>query len=158
VTESAQYFPLQQRSWAEGVRPPKVVYAAVVITLATAVGTALLAIPLTVIALSIAGPIADSFGEGSSETRWYVMGTGGGLVALSMIAGTLALCVLSGRAWARWLLIGLSCLAAIIGVIFGSYILPLMVTAVAVAVIVLLLMPTARAWPSTSRNPQTEIR
>lgn len=101
------------------------------------------------------GPLSDSFDPGSGdEARWFVAGIGIGLIALSVAAGILALYVLRGRAWASWLLIALSSGAALVGGIFGYYILPLVVTAVALTVIVLLLMPTARGWFRAARDDQ----
>ena len=127
--------------------PPGVVYAAVVITLVTAIGTALVTVPLMVIGWWIAGDIADSFDPGSGDkVRWMVEGGGVGLIALSVAAGTLAVLVLRRRTWASWLLIALSGVFAVLGLILGGYLLPLAVTAVAVTVMVLLLMPAARAW------------
>lgn len=155
VTESAQFVPAQDVVGSRWPRPPRVVSAAVVITLVSAIGTVLVTIPFVVIGLWVAGPIVDSFDPGSGDNaRWFVAGAGIGIVALSVTAGTLAIYVLRRRIWASWLLIALSSVSAILGGILGYYILPLAVTAVAVTVTVLLLMPSARAWFRAAGNGQ----
>ena len=127
-------------------RPPGVVYAAAVVTWVGATGTAALTLLLTVGLLWVAAPIFDTFASGPDNPRWYVIGAATIVLALSAAADVVAVYMLRGHDWARWVLVGLSVVAALGGVISAYYIGPLIVTAAAVVVVVLLLLPDARAW------------
>jgi hypothetical protein len=118
----------------------------VIITLAMSIGTVLVTVPTAFLALFVAGPLLDAFDTGSRDPRWLIAGATVGVVALSVMAGLLALLVLRRSRWARWLLVGVSTVAALVGGLLGYYIAPLLLTAAGLAVTALLLMPAAQAW------------
>jgi hypothetical protein len=132
-------------------RVPGVVLAAAIVTWVVATGTAALTMLLTVGLLIVAGPVFDAFEPGADNPRWFVLAAGGVVVALSVVADVVALLVLRGQRWAQWVLVALSAVAALGGLFLAYYIAPLMITASAIAVIVLLLMPDAHAWSRHSR-------
>jgi len=129
------------------------VYAAAVVTWVVATGTAALTLFVTVGLLLVLAPVFDSFDGGTDNPRWFVAGAAAVVVALSAAADVVAVFVLHGHRWAQVVLVGLSTVAAVGGVMAGYYITPLAVTAAAVAVIVLLLLPDARAWFRASYIP-----
>jgi hypothetical protein len=133
-------------------RPPGVVYAAAVVTWIGATGTAALTAFLTAGVLLVAGPVFDAFEGGPENPQWFAVGAAVVVVALSAAADVVAFFMLRGRRWARWALVGLSTVAGVCGVMSAYYIAPLVVTAAAVAVIVLLLLPDARAWFRAERR------
>jgi len=127
-------------------RRPGVVYAAAVVTWIGATTTAALTLLLTVSLLWIAAPVFDAFDSGSGNPRSWVVAAAAVVVGLSATADVVALFVLRGHRWSWWVLIGLSVIAALGGVMTAYYLVPLLVTALAMAVAVLLLLPDARAW------------
>lgn len=116
------------------------------VTWIVATWTAALTLFLTVGFLVVAAPIFDAFDAGPDNPAWAVAGAAGVVVALSSAADVVAVLMLRGNRWARWALVGLSMVSALGGVISSYYIAPLAVTAAASAVVVLLLVPDARAW------------
>jgi hypothetical protein len=110
-----------------------------------------LALFLAVCLLWLAAPVIGAFDSGPDNPRWFVVEAVGVVVALSAAADVVALFLLHGHGWARWVLIGLCVVAAAGGFILAYYIVPLIVTATAVAVIVLLLLPGAGAWCRAAR-------
>ena len=144
---SAVSLPGHQRSRVAGLpKPPGVVYAAAVVTWVVATGTAALTLLLAVFLLWAVAPVFDAFDAGSGNPRWLVVGTAAVVLVLSAAADVCAVFVLRGRRWAQWVLVGLSMVAAAGGFISVYYIAPLVVTAAAIAVAVLLLLPDADAW------------
>lgn len=152
VTNSADSTPGFQPARAAGPsRPPGVVYAAAVVTWVGATGTALLIMFLALSLLWLAAPVFGAFDSGPENPGWFVVEAVGVVVALSAAADLVALFLLRGHRWARWVLIGLCVVAAAGGVMLAYYIVPLLVTAAAVAVTALLLLPGAGAWFRASR-------
>ena len=152
--DSAQPSPWPQSAWVDlPARPPGVVQAAAVVTWIVATGTAVSTLFLAVGFLVVAGPVFDTFGPGSDNPRWWIVGAAGTVVALAAAADVVALFIHRGHRWARWVLIGLSVVAALGGLALAYCVAPLVVTAAAVAVVVLLLLPDARAW---FRGPQPD--
>jgi dipeptide/tripeptide permease len=133
------------------LRPPGVVYAAAVMTWVAATGTALLTLLVTATVLWLAAPIFENFESGPHNPRWDMLAMAAVVVAVCVLADVVAIFVLRGRRWAQWLLIALCVLAALGGIITSYYVAPLLVTATAGAVAVLLLLPDARFWFRTSR-------
>lgn len=82
-------------------RPPGVVYAAAVVTWTGATGTAALTVFLTAALLLVAGPVFDAFEGGHENPRWFAVGAGVVVVALSATADIVAFILLRGRRWAR---------------------------------------------------------
>jgi hypothetical protein len=150
--QSLQVHPTPQVPGAE--RPPGGVYAAAVVTWIGATGTAALTVFLTAVLLLVAGPLFDAFEGGLENPRWLAVGAAVVVVTLSAAADVVAFFMLRGRRWAQWVLVGLSTVAVVCGVMSAYYIAPLVVTAAAVAVIVLLLLPDARAWFRAERPHQ----
>ena len=132
-------------------KPPGVVYAAAVVTWVAATGTAAMTLLLTVGLLLIAGPIFDSFDSGPDNPRWFVLGAAVVVAGLSAAADVVAVFMLRGHRWARWVLVGLCVVAALGGAMSAFYIVPLLVTAAALAVVVLLFLPDAGAWFRVAR-------
>jgi hypothetical protein len=134
------------------------VYAAVIVTWVGATSTAAITLLMTVGLLWIAAPIFDAFGSGADNPRTWLIGFAAIVIVVSVLANVIALFVMRGHRWAQWLLVILSVVAALGGVMAGYYIAPLAVTAAAVAVAVLLLLPDARTWfrgPLAERAPRT---
>jgi hypothetical protein len=134
--------------------PPGVVLAAAVLTWLGSSGTAVLTLLLAVAFLVAAAPVLDVFD--AHDLRLHVAGAALLVIAFSAAADLLAWFVLRGHRWARWGLIGFASGAAVGGAMLGYYVAPLVVTAAALAVIVLLLLPSARAW-FRSRGPQGRV-
>jgi hypothetical protein len=130
-----------------------VVHAAAVVTWVGATGTGALTLLLTIGLLWIAAPVFDAFGSGSDNPRSFVVAAAAVIVALSAAADIVAVYMFRGHRWARWALLGLSVLAALGGLASAYYVGPLLVTAAAVSVVVLLLLPDARAWFGAAREP-----
>lgn len=101
-------------------------------------------------------PVFDSFESGLENPRWFVIGAAAAVIALSVLADVVAVFLLRAHRWARWALLALSGVAASGGLMSAYLVGPLVVTAAAVTVIVLLLLPDARrgqrhgTWPRTS--------
>jgi hypothetical protein len=123
-----------------------VVYAAAVVTWVGATGTALLTLFLAVSLLWFVAPVFGAFDSGPGNPRWLVVEAVGAVVALSAAADVVAVFLLRGHRWARWVLIGLCMVASIGGVMLAYYPVPLIVTAAAVAVTLLLLLPSSGTW------------
>jgi hypothetical protein len=154
VTDSSAFRVPGQQPLGCGVRhPPGAVYAAVVVTWIAATVTAAFAVVFTASLLWLAAPLFETFDFGTHNPRWFVLGFGLAVVLLCVLADVVAYFVLHAHRWAHWALISLCVVAALAGVMTSYYIAPLLVTAVAVGVGVMLLMPTARAWFHTSRTP-----
>lgn len=131
------------------------VYAAAVVTWVGATLTAAIALVLTVGVLWVMAPMFDMFESGTDNPRTWLILAALIVVAVSVAADVTALFVVRGHRWARWVLIGLSVVAAFGGLVSGYYIAPLVVTAASIAVAVLLLMPDAHRWFRESANPTT---
>jgi hypothetical protein len=129
------------------------VYAAVIVTWVGATSTAAITLLVTVALLWIAAPMFDMFGSGADNPRIWLIGFAAIVIVVSVLADVIALFVMRGHRWAQWLLVILSVVAALGGVMAGYYIAPLAVTAAAVAVAVLLLLPDAQTW---FRGPSAE--
>ncbi|HSE10771.1 MAG TPA: hypothetical protein VLB29_19055 [Nocardioidaceae bacterium] len=114
------------------------------VTWTTAATTAAFTVCLAATALLFGGPLFDVF-QGH-RLQWYVAGAALVVIALSAAAGGLATLVFRRRRWARWALVALSVVAAVGGAMLGYYVAPLAITAAALAVVVLLFLPPARAW------------
>jgi len=127
-----------------------VVYAAAVLTWVAATGTALFTLLVTAILFWIAAPIFENFQSGSDNPRWIMLEFAVVIVAVSALADVVAIFVLRGRRWAQWSLIALCVVAALSGIITAYYLVPLLVTVAAVAVVVLLLLPDAHSWFSST--------
>ena len=141
---------------AAQTKPPGVVSAAAVVTWVVSTGTAALTLLLTVGLLWVVAPVFDTFGSGQGNPRWWLVGAAAVVVSFSAAADVAAVFVLRGHRWARWVLIGLSVLAALGGVVSAYYVVPLVVTAAAMVVVVLLLFPDAREWFRASHMPHWE--
>ena len=135
---------------AEAQRPPGAVLAAAVVTWVTASLTAAIAVCLGVIVLLFGGAVLDVFEF--QYWRAYVVGTVVVVVALSATAGLLAYKVARGTRWARWALVVLSIASALPASMLGYYVAPLLITAAALAVVVLLFVRPARAWFRSTRT------
>jgi hypothetical protein len=129
-----------------------VVYAAAVVTWVGATGTALLTLFLAVSLLWFVAPVFGAFDSGPGNPGWLVVEAVGVVVALSAAADVAAVFVLRGHRWARWVLIGLCVVAAVGGVMLAYYVVPLIVTAAAVAVTLLLSLPGSGTWFRASRG------
>ena len=122
------------------------VYAAAVVTWVVATGTAVSTILVTLSLLLVVGPLFGAFDPGPDNPLWFVAGAVLIVVALSAVANVVAAFMLRGHRWAQWVLLGLCVVTALAGIALGYYIAPLVVSAAAVGVAVLLLLPSARAW------------
>ena len=129
------------------------VYAAALLTWIGATGTAAFTLLLTVSLLLLGAPIFDTFRSGRDNPRWFIVEAAGVVIALSAAAALSAVFLTRRHQWARWVLILLSVVAAVGSVMLAYYIGPLLVTAAAVAVLVLLSLPRARAWFRTPHPP-----
>lgn len=155
IDPSDQFLQAHPTPQVAGVeRPPGVVYAAAVVTWISATGTAALTVFLTAALLLVAGPVFDAFESGLENPRWFAVGAALVVVTLSAAADVVASFMLHGRRWARWVLVGLSTVAAVCGAMSAYYIAPLVITAAAVAVVVLLLLSDAGAWFRGERRHQ----
>lgn len=123
--------------------------AAAVVTWAAASMTAAFALCFGVLILLFGGPVFDVF-EGQN-LQAYVAGTVVVVIALSAAANVLAYLVFRGHRWARWALVVLSVASAVAAAMLGYYVAPLVITAAALAVVVLLFLRPARAWFRSSR-------
>lgn len=81
----------------------------------------------------------------------YVVATIVVVVALAAAADVLAYWVFRGHRWARWVLVALSVASALCAAMLGYYVAPLVITAAASAVVVLLFLRPARAWFRSAR-------
>lgn len=99
---------------------------------------------------SLFGPLVatllETFGSGTATSWGWVIGSVGVVLALSGAAAACAFQVLRARSWARWLLLALSSVTAVLGVLMFSLVVPLALAAAGIAVVVLLLVPEARSW------------
>lgn len=129
------------------------VYAAAVVTWVGATGTAALTLLLAMGLLWMAAPVFDAFDSGSGNPRSFVLAIAAVIVALSAAADVVGVFMFRGHRWARWVLIGLSVLAALGGLVSAYYVGPLLVTAAAASVVVLLLLPEARVWYRAAHKP-----
>jgi hypothetical protein len=146
----------QPAGLAQGPQPPGVVYAAAVVTWVGATVTAAFTLLMTVGTLWVLAPMFDAFDSGTDNPRWWLIEAAAIVVAVSVAADVTALFLLRGHRWARWVLLGLCVLAALGGVMAAYYIAPLVVTAGAIAVAVLLFLPDARRWFRESRMTDRE--
>jgi hypothetical protein len=122
------------------------VLVAAILTWVFATLTAGVTILLAALLLPFAATTFEAFGyEPSSVTRAVVEGAAV-VVALSGTADLLAVFVLRRRRWARWTLLLLSVATGIASVAWAYYVVPLVVTGAAVAVVVLLLLPSTGRW------------
>jgi hypothetical protein len=111
------------------------------ITWLCSTGTALVTALLMLGALVFLEPLFDSFGSGGDDMRWVTYGGGVAVILVCAAADVVAWQLYRGHRWARWLLIGLSLVAAAGGVVLSYYIVPVVVSLTALTVIVLLLLP-----------------
>jgi hypothetical protein len=125
------------------------VVAAAVVTWTAASITAAFALCFGVLALLLGGTVFDVF-EGQN-LQAYVVAAVVVVIALSAAADVLAYLVFRGRRWARWALVVLSVASAVCAAMLGYYVAPLVITAAALAVVVLLFLRPARAWFRSSR-------
>lgn len=124
--------------------PPGVVVAAAVITWTAASISAAVTLCFGVLVLLFGGPVFDVFG--GQHLRGYVIAAALVAIVLSASADALAYWVFRGHRWARWTLVVLSVASAVGAAMLGYYVAPLVITAAALAVIVLLFLRPARAW------------
>ena len=118
--------------------------AAAVVTWTTASITAAFSLCLGVLVLLFGDPVFDVF-EGQN-LQVYVVATIGVVIALSAAADVLAYRVFRGHRWARWALVVLSAASGLCAATLGYYVAPLVITAAASAVVVLLFLRPARTW------------
>jgi hypothetical protein len=111
--------------------------------------TAAFALCLGVLALVFGGPVFDVF-EGQN-LQAYVVAAVVVVIAFSAAADFLAYLVFRGKRWARWALVALSFASATCAAMLGYYVAPLVITAAALAVVMLLFLRAARAWFSSGR-------
>jgi hypothetical protein len=130
-------------------RPPGVVVAAAVVTWTAASITAAFALCFGVLVLLFGDPVFDVF-EGQN-LQAYVVAVVDGVMGLSAAADVLAYLVFRGHRWARWALVVLSVASAVYAAMLGYYVAPLVITAAALAVVVLLFLKPARAWLRSGR-------
>lgn len=123
--------------------------AAAVVTWTAASITAAFALSFGVLALVFGGPVFDVF-EGQ-DLQAYVVAAFVGVIALSAAADLLAYLVFRGKRWARWGLVVLSLASAACAAMLGYYVAPLVITATALAVVVLLFLRPSRAWFRSGR-------
>lgn len=112
--------------------------AAAVVTWTTASITAAVSFCLGVLVLLFGDPVFDVF-EGQN-LQVYVVATIGVVIALSAAADVLAYRVFRGHRWARWALVVLSAASGLCAATLGYYVAPLVITAAASAVVVLLFL------------------
>lgn len=148
VTDSLAPWPTSHAAAGVGEprRVPGVLQAAAVVTWVVATGTAVLTLFLAAVILLVAAPIFEHFESGAGNPRWYVVSAALVVLALSAAADLVAFAVVRGHRWAHRTLIVLSVATALAGIMLASLVAPLVVTAAAVAVVVLLLQRDARAW------------
>ncbi len=126
---------------------------AVLITCLTAATTALGTLLMTGGLLLLGYPLLDFFTVSDRvDILATLLGAASGAVALSALAVMAALKLLHGRPWARWVLAALCVVAALASAVLVSSVLPLVVTAAALAVLVLLLLPSTGAWCQTGHT------
>lgn len=130
-------------------RPPGVVVAAAVATWTTASITAAFALCFGVLVLLFGDPVFDVF-EGQN-LQAYVVAAVVVVMGLSAAADVLAYFVFRGHRWARWALVVLSVASAVCAAMLGYYVAPLVITAAALTVVVLLFLKPARAWFRSGR-------
>jgi uncharacterized membrane protein YfcA len=121
-----------------------------VVTWIGATVTAAFTFCLGVLVLLVGGPVFDVFP--GQDLQRYVVAAALVVLAISAAADVLAFLVFRRRRWARWALITLSAAAAIVGLMLGYYVAPLVITAAALAVGVLLLTREARDWFRAARD------
>ncbi len=121
-------------------------FAASVITWVVETGTALLTLLLCVALLVVASPLFKTFEPGTGNPRWIPLEGTAIVWALAGAADVAAVLILRRSRWARWVPAGLSLVAGFLGLVGIYYVVPLAVTAAAVAVVVVLFTPTSRAW------------
>ncbi len=131
-------------------RRPGVVVAAAVVTWTVASSAAALTLCLGVLVLLLGGPVFEVFD--AQQLQGYVVVAALVVIALSAAADVLAYLVFRRHNWARWALVALSLASAVCGAMLGYYVAPLVITAAASAVVVLLFQPPARAWFRSSRG------
>ena len=112
--------------------------AVAVVTWTTASITAAFSLCLGVLVLLFGDPVFDVF-EGQN-LQVYVVATIGVVIALSAAADVLAYRVFRGHRWARWALVVLSAASRLCAATLGYYVAPLVITAAASAVVVLLFL------------------
>ena len=123
--------------------------AAAVVTWTAASITAAFTLCFGLLVLLLADPVFDAF-EGQN-LQAYVVVTIAVVIALSAAANVLAYLVFRGHRWARWALVVLSTASALCAAMLGYYVAPLVITAAAIAVVVLLFWRPARAWFRSAR-------
>jgi hypothetical protein len=135
----------------DAVRTPATVTAAVVLTILTAVcGCGGVLLGAVFLAL-LSSALLPSFSP--EDARFLVLwgvGVVGVAVALAGVTIVAAVQLLQRRRWAWWTLVVLCPVAALLSVQGASLLLPLGVTAGAVAAFVLLLLPATRAWSTAT--------
>ena len=123
--------------------------AAVVVTWTAASIVGAFALCFGVLVLTFGDPVFDVF-EGQNLEA-YVVASTLVVIALSAAADVLAYLVFRGRGWARWALVVLSLASAVCAATLGYYVAPLVITAAALAVVVLLFLRPARTWFRSAR-------
>ncbi len=124
---------------------PGAVSAATVTTIATA-GITGAAVLFAAIGYAVVGrTVLENFDGTGSIVAWFfaIVGTVLGLCAAALVAGV---GLILQRRWAWWALLVLAPVTAVLGVLASYHVLPLLVTAAASVVFVLLLLPSTRAW------------
>jgi hypothetical protein len=111
--------------------------------------TAALTLCLGVLVLFLGGPVFDAFQ--TQDLQAYVVAAALVVIAFSGAADVLAYLVFRRHRWARWALVALSVASAVCATMFGYCVAPLLITAAALSVVVLLFLRPARAWFRSSR-------
>lgn len=126
-------------------KPPGVVTAAAVTVITAAALSGMLVLFAAVAYGLIGRTILPYFADTDSIVAWFIAVISALLITCLMaIAASVSL--LRRRRWGWWTLLVLSPVTAIAGVMAGYYVLPLIVAGAAVAVFVLLLLRSTRAW------------
>ena len=129
--------------------PPGTVTAAAITTITAASITAAVTL-LTAVGYALIGhAILEELDDTGSLIAWF-FGIVTALLALCAVAVLASVGLLRRRRWAWWTLLALAPVTAVLGLLTAFYLLPLGIAAAAVAVFVLLVLPSTRTWLAAS--------
>src|SRR5690242_35520 len=129
-------------------RPGAVTAAAVTTITAATISAGLTVLTASLYAV-VGHAILGTFGTTGTVVAWF-FGVVITLLVLCCVAVVASVGLLRRRRWAWWTLAALAPVTAALGVMTAFYLLPLGVAAAAVAVFVLLVLPSTRAWMAAS--------